>query len=150
MRLTDTAIKRAKPFAKTVRLFDGGGLYLEVAPSGGKWWRLKYRFGGKEKRVSLGVYPVVSLAEARNRRTSLRAMLGEGVDPMEHVKSERAERQLEQERQIAATRFMLDNDGALTFRFGNRRVALSPAETVELAAFLDATRHLIGRVTACR
>ena len=69
---------------------------------------------------------------------------------MEHVKAERVARQLEQERLLAATRFMLDNDGALTFRFGNRRVVLSPAETVELAAFVDATRHAIGKGTACR
>ena len=57
--LTDAALRNAKPAAKPVRLFDGGGLYLEVAPSGGKWWRLKYRFGGKEKRISFGVYPEV-------------------------------------------------------------------------------------------
>ncbi len=53
-------------------MFDGGGLYLEVAPSGGKWWRLKYRFGGKEKRISLGVYPDVSLKQARRRRAHTR------------------------------------------------------------------------------
>ena len=57
MPLTDTQIRKAKPTEKTQRLFDGGGLYLEISPKGGKWWRLKYRFGGKEKRLSLGVYP---------------------------------------------------------------------------------------------
>ncbi|WP_133879803.1 Arm DNA-binding domain-containing protein [Panacagrimonas perspica] len=55
--LTDTAIKAAKPRAKAYRLSDQKGLYLEVADSGGKWWRFKYRVGGKEKRLSLGVYP---------------------------------------------------------------------------------------------
>ena len=55
MPLTDTAIRNAKPSEKAVRLFDGGGLYLEVSTTGGKWWRLKYRFDGKEKRLSLGV-----------------------------------------------------------------------------------------------
>lgn len=59
--LTNASIRNAKPGVKAVRLFDGGGLYLEVAPSGGKWWRLKYRIGGKEKRISLGVFPNVSL-----------------------------------------------------------------------------------------
>ena len=67
MPLTDTAIRNAKPGEKPVRLFDGGGLYLEVSPAGGKWWRLKYRFDGKEKRLSLGVYPDVSLKDARDR-----------------------------------------------------------------------------------
>ena len=60
MTLTVKEIENAKPSDKPQRLFAGGGLYLEVAPSGGKWWRLKYRFGGKEKRISFGVYPDVS------------------------------------------------------------------------------------------
>ncbi|MEC4680979.1 MAG: Arm DNA-binding domain-containing protein, partial [Nitrospirota bacterium] len=68
MALTNTAIRNAKASNKTKKMFDGGGLYLEVAPSGGKWWRLKFRYGGKEKRLSLGVYPNVSLKEARERR----------------------------------------------------------------------------------
>ena len=57
MALPDTSIRKAKPTDKPQRLFDGGGLYLELSPAGGKWWRLKYRFGGKEKRLSLGIYP---------------------------------------------------------------------------------------------
>ena len=67
MALTDKAARSAKPGAKAVKLFDGRGLYLEVAPAGGKWWRLKYRYAGKEKRLSLGVYPDVSLRDARER-----------------------------------------------------------------------------------
>jgi hypothetical protein len=54
MPLTDTAIRNAKPGEKPIRLFDGGGLYLEVAPAGGKWWRLKYRFEGKRPEAHLG------------------------------------------------------------------------------------------------
>lgn len=91
MPLTNTAIRNAKPGPKAVRLFDGGGLYLEVAPSGGKWWRLKYRFGGKEKRLSLGVYPDVSLAQARERRDEARKMLAQGLDPGEVRKAEKSE-----------------------------------------------------------
>lgn len=89
MPLTDTAIRNAKPADKPVRLFDGGGLYLEIAPSGGKWWRLKYRFGGKEKRYSLGVYPEVSLAAARKKRDEAREKLAAGIDPGEAKKAEK-------------------------------------------------------------
>jgi integrase len=81
MPLTDTAVRTAKPQAKTVKLFDGGGLYLELAPSGGKWWRWKYRFAGKEKRLSLGVYPDVSLKQARTKRDAARQQLASGIDP---------------------------------------------------------------------
>lgn len=92
MPLTDTAIRNAKPADKPVRLFDGGGLYLEIAPSGGKWWRLKYRFGGKEKRYSLGVYPEVPLATARKKRDEAREKLAAGIDPGEAKKAEKGPR----------------------------------------------------------
>ena len=91
MPLTDRAIRNAKPSDKPVRLFDGGGMYLEIAPSGGKWWRLKYRFGGKEKRLSLGVYPDVPLADARDRRDAARKLLAAGKDPSEQRKAEKRE-----------------------------------------------------------
>jgi len=97
MPLTDTAIRNAKPGPKPQRLFDGGGLYLEVAPSGGKWWRFKYRFGGKEKRFSLGVYPDVSLKDAREKRIEARKLLAAGVDPAAARKSEKAEQQADAE-----------------------------------------------------
>ncbi|OZB73534.1 MAG: hypothetical protein B7X36_09275 [Thiomonas sp. 14-64-326] len=63
MPLTDTAIRNAKPGAKSVKMFDGAGLYLEITPSGGKLWRLKYRFMGAEKRLALGAYPAVGLKD---------------------------------------------------------------------------------------
>jgi integrase len=87
MPLTNTQIQKAKPVKKPSRLFDERGLYLEVSPSGGKWWRLKYRFGGKEKRVSLGVYPDVSLKDVRERRDEARKLLANGVDPSENRKA---------------------------------------------------------------
>ena len=90
MPLTDTAVRNAKPGEKTARLYDERGLYLEVSPKGGKWWRLKYRFEGKEKRLSVGVYPDVSLKAARTRRDEARALLAEGVDPGEHRKAVKA------------------------------------------------------------
>jgi len=90
MPLTDPAVKKAKPGAKAYRLFDAGGLYLEVSPSGGKWWRWKYRFAGKEKRLSLGVYDDISLKEARERRDEARKLLARGIDPGEQRKIEKA------------------------------------------------------------
>lgn len=90
MALTDTAIKNAKPAEKPRRLSDEKGLYLEISPRGGKWWRLKYRFAGKERRLSLGTYPEVSLAEARERRDKARKLVAAGVDPSQERKRERA------------------------------------------------------------
>ena len=92
MPLTDTAIRAAKSAAKPVKLSDEKGLYLEVAPTGGKWWRLKYRFGGKEKRISLGVYPDVGLKLARERRDEARRLLADGIDPGEHRKAHKSAR----------------------------------------------------------
>lgn len=89
MPLSDTAIRKAKPAAKPVRLFDGGGLYLEIAPSGGKLWRWKYRHAGKEKRLALGAYPDVTLAAARERHAEGRRLLAAGVDPGEQRKAEK-------------------------------------------------------------
>lgn len=87
IRLTALQVKNVKPSSKTQRLFDGGGLYLEVSPKGGKWWRLKYRYAGKEKRISLGVYPGVTLKEARDRRYQARKLLERFIDPSEHRQS---------------------------------------------------------------
>ncbi|MCH8261724.1 MAG: integrase arm-type DNA-binding domain-containing protein [Proteobacteria bacterium] len=90
MPLTDTIIRNAKPTDKPRRMFDGGGLYLEISPKGGKWWRLKYRYHGKEKRISLGVYPDVSLKKARERREAARKLLADGVNPSDNRKAQKA------------------------------------------------------------
>ncbi len=90
MPLTDSAIRTAKPAEKPVRMFDGGGLYLEVSPAGGKLWRLKYRFDGKEKRLSFGSYPDVPLKAARERRDEARKVLAAGIDPGEQRKALKA------------------------------------------------------------
>ena len=80
-KLTEMAIKKAKPEAKDYKMADGGGLYLLVKITGSKCWRLKYRIGGKEKLLALGVYPDVSLSEARDRREQARKLLANGSDP---------------------------------------------------------------------
>jgi integrase len=81
MSLTDTAARQAKPRPKPYRLADGHGLYLEVVPTGSRYWRLKYRFAGKEKRLAIGVYPTVSLAKARQIAVEARGLLQDGLDP---------------------------------------------------------------------
>ena len=81
MPLTNVSIRNAKPGPKARKLFDGRGLYLEISPRGRKWWRLKYRFEGREKRISLGVYPKVNLKAARQRLAEARKILASGQDP---------------------------------------------------------------------
>lgn len=72
--LTNLAIRKAKATERAQKIFDGGGLYLEISPKDSRWWRLKYRFDGKEKRLALGVYPDVPLALARQRRDDARQL----------------------------------------------------------------------------
>lgn len=86
MPLTDIVCKNAKPEAKARKLADAGGLYLEVMPNGSKYWRMKYRVAGKEKRLAFGVYPEVSLAEARQKRDEARKLHSAGIDPSEAKK----------------------------------------------------------------
>ncbi|SOE56334.1 Integrase [Burkholderia sp. OK233] len=89
MPLTDIAVRSAAPRERAHRLTDGGGMYLEIAPSGGKYWRLKYRFGGRERRLALGVYPDVSLAAARKKRSAAREQLAAGIDPSDVKKADK-------------------------------------------------------------
>ena len=81
MALTDVAIRQAKPTTKQYKLADGAGLYLLVTPAGGKLWRLKYRMAGKEKLMTFGCYPEVSLADARKRRDEAREQIAASKDP---------------------------------------------------------------------
>lgn len=79
--LSEMKIRTAKPEEKQITLFDGGGLFLLITPSGGKLWRFKYRFDSKEKLISLGTYPEISLADARQRRDEARQQIAHGIDP---------------------------------------------------------------------
>jgi integrase len=81
MALSDTKIRNIKTSDKPIKLFDGAGLYLLLTPQGGKLWRLKYRHEGTEKLLALGVYPEISLADARERRDKARKHLANGIDP---------------------------------------------------------------------
>lgn len=90
MKLSDITVRKSKAESKAYKLSDGGGMYLEVMPNGSKYWRLKYRFNGKEKRLALGVYPDVSLALARERMQDARTLLAKDVDPSENKKAVKA------------------------------------------------------------
>ena len=100
MPLTDTAIRKARPGItpegretdRPYKMGDSGGLYLEIYPTGAKYWRVKYRFDGKEKRLALGVYPDVGLKEARDKRDDARKLLANGADPGEHRKAQKRAR----------------------------------------------------------
>lgn len=81
MALTDTSIRNAKPRDKAYKLYDEKGLFLQVTPSGGKWWRFKYRIGEKEKLLSLGTYPEISLVQARQKRDDAKKLLADDKDP---------------------------------------------------------------------
>lgn len=96
MALTNLKCQSAKPKSKLHRLYDSGGLYLEVTVRGGKYWRLKYRFLGKEKRLSFGVYPTVSLKHARLKREEAKQTLVQGIDPSRIVKEVKQKRYLNQ------------------------------------------------------
>jgi integrase len=93
-KLTETAIKQAKAREKPYKLSDGGGMYLEVMPTGSKYWRLKYRYGSKEKRLAIGVYPDVTLAVAREKRREAKIRLADGCDPSEVKKQNKLAKQV--------------------------------------------------------
>ena len=146
-RLNDEFLRSVEPADKPRRFFDGARLYVEISPSGGRWWRFKYRFVGVEKRLSLGTYPDTSLEEARAKRNVARELLLNGVDPGEIAKIERTKLSQARAAQGTATRFVLDSDGTLSARFGNSRIVLTADETRDLRRFLDATRAVGSEVT---
>ena len=87
MALSDVKVRSAKPEAKADKLTGGEGMVSLVHPNGSKYWRLRYRFGGKEKMLALGKYPEVSLADARACRDEARKLLANGADPSENKKA---------------------------------------------------------------
>lgn len=95
MALTDTQIRNAKPGGKPYKLYDQAGLFLQVAPAGGKWWRLKYYIGGKEKLLSLGTYPEVTLAQARGKRDEARVLVAQDIDPSQDRKDQKHKAKLD-------------------------------------------------------
>lgn len=97
MKLTELQVRKATPGDKPRKLADGAGMYLLVAPTGGKLWRLKYRIDGREKTLALGRYPDVGLADARSRRDEARKQIAQGIDPS-------AEKQVQRQARIIAAK----------------------------------------------
>jgi hypothetical protein len=117
--LTDSKIRNAEPRDKQYKMYDSLGLFMIIAPSGGKWWRIKYRFDGKDKTLSLGTYPKVLLSEARVLRNDIREMARQGIDPSAIRRVERAERRqekMEQDIRKAADKKQSKNGGVISVR----------------------------------
>lgn len=148
-QLTERAIAGLKPTARPAKYGDGLGLFLLVNPTGSRWWRFRFRFNRKQNTLSLGTHPNVSLEQARGLRDQYRALLANGLDPANHHKAERAEQVRQREEQRDAARFLVDSAGALSVRLGNRIVLLSPAETADLRAFLEATKTVARKASPC-
>lgn len=102
MKLTDTKCRNTKPTEKTQKLFDGRGLFLEVRKNGSRYWRMKYRYLGKEKLLALGVYPEISLNEARNRCLDARKLLDNNIDPSLHKQEQKLQAQQSAENNFEA------------------------------------------------
>lgn len=122
MSLNEVIVRKAEPRPRPYKMFDGGGLYLAVQPSGSKLWRLKYRYGGMESILSFGAYPTTSLANARRKRDRARQLLASGRDP-----------RLELSRKASAQTF----EAAARLWHDNRRHMLDPAHSVRLMTRLE-------------
>ena len=133
--LTLADIKAALPKAKTYKLAAGGGLYLAIAPNGGKYWRLKYRFGGKEKTLALGVYPAVAYPDALAAREQAKSLLKKGSDPSQ-IKREAAKLKQKPASPKTSFRMSLTQAGWLTIETDTKILSLTPAQADALKAFL--------------
>lgn len=135
MSLTEALIQKAKTREKPYKLCDGNGLYLLMNPTGSMWWRFRYRFDRKEKMLALGVYPEVSLKEAREKRDEARNKVKSGVDPSEERRE--AKRNAIKQNKITF-RLTLSSSGDLTIMTPTRTITLNPAQAEALRAFLIA------------
>jgi len=135
--LTEAVVKQAKPADKPHRLYAGQGLHLLVTPKGGKWWRLKFRLQGKERSMSLGTYPQVSLDDARRNTVEMRLLIAQGIDPVQHRREQR--QQAMHGAQPAIFCLALEADGALTLRLHELVMRLTPLQTTAVRALLEST-----------
>ena len=138
MPLTDTAVRNVKPRAKPAKLSDERGLFLFVTPGGGKWWRFRYRFDGKEKLLSLGTYPDVPLASARAKRDEARQLLAQGIDPaiVRREEKSRARAAALQTKDDSPVRVCASIDGTLEISKGRAMMCLTAEEARAVQALL--------------
>ena len=171
MALTDTKVRAAKPDEKAYTLADSNGLFLYVHPNGSKYWRFRFRFGGKQHLMAFGVYPEISLADARERRDSARKQVALGIDPRELKKELKEEQQKEFNtfekvaRDWHATnkkwseghshRVLKSLEDNIFASIGKRNIAelktrdlLEPIKDVEMSGRLEVAARLQQRVTA--
>ncbi|RJL23787.1 tyrosine-type recombinase/integrase [Pectobacterium polaris] len=170
MALTDIKVRTAKPADKQYKLTDGNGMHLLIHPNGSKYWRLQYRFGGKQKMLALGVYPDVSLADARARRDDARKLLANGSDPGDKKKSDKIEQsEALTFREVAiewhatnkkwseehSRRVLKSLEDNLFSAIGKRNIAelktrdlLAPIKVVEQSGRLEVASRLQQRTTA--
>ncbi|TKU94888.1 DUF4102 domain-containing protein [Citrobacter sp. wls617] len=170
MALTDIKVRTAKPTDKQYKLTDGSGMHLLVHPNGSKYWRLQYRFGGKQKMLALGVYPDVSLADARARRDEARKLLANSIDPGDKKKNDKVEQEEARTFEQLAIEWHATNkkwseehsrrvlkslEDNLFPAIGKRNIAelktrdlLAPIKAVELSGRLEVASRLQQRTTA--
>ncbi|EJF29175.1 MULTISPECIES: integrase arm-type DNA-binding domain-containing protein [Enterobacteriaceae] len=170
MALTDIKVRTAKPTDKQYKLTDGSGMHLLVHPNGSKYWRLQYRFGGKQKMLALGVYPDVSLAGARVRRDDARKLLANSIDPGDKKKNDKVEQEEARTFEQLAIEWHATNkkwseehsrrvlkslEDNLFPAIGKRNIVelktrdlLAPIKAVELSGRLEVASRLQQRTTA--
>ncbi|MCE7545732.1 integrase arm-type DNA-binding domain-containing protein [Klebsiella michiganensis] len=171
MALTDTKVRSAKPEAKEYSLVDGDGMFLLIHPNGSKYWRFRFRFGGKQHLMAFGVYPETSLADARQKREEARRLVAAGVDPREHkraVKEEQAKEVITFESvardwhasnqkwsESHSARVLKSLEDNLFDAIGKRNIAelktrdlLIPIKAVEMSGRLEVAARLQQRTTA--
>ncbi len=171
MALTDIKVRTTKPSDKPFKLTDGQGMHLLINPNGSKYWRLQYRFGGKQKVLALGVYPMVSLGEARRKRDEAKKLVSDGIDPSEKKKADKIEHSealtfeaVARDWHTACKRKWSDShservlksmeDGLFT-AIGKRKISelntrdlLAPIKAVEASGRLEVASRLQQRTTA--
>lgn len=139
MGLANIIIDDAAPREKAYKLGSENGLYLLINPSGSRWWRFDYRFEGKRQTLSMGVYPEISLAEARSRRDEARALLREHINPSKVRKQARLAAAAVVKR--PPLHFRMTDDGALLIEKKSGRMVLNADQVIALRAFIDAAKE---------